>query len=128
MGGFYEPLIRILISHIKKLLGKLILSRNQLELLLFEVECGQLAALDIRSKRVFRITCPDAVQLSVNNRTSSHPRAEILAYDPREGSGGASKKLAEVSSISTLSGRGGMSSTSEPCVSFVDGISIRRVH
>lgn len=94
MGGFYERLVGVVKSAIRKVLGKLILNRQQLEVLLFEIEnavnsrppthvpSGYQSLLELRP-----LTPADF--LFVNAKGSSLPAAELLYYDFRSGSSGA---------------------------------------
>ena len=91
MGGFYERLMGIVKAHLRKVLGKLILSRQQLEVLLFEIENIvnsrplSYVLIDFSGERALT----PSNFLLVNNKTSSLARSEILPFEPKEGSGGA---------------------------------------
>ena len=91
MGGFYERLIGIVKSHLRKVLGRLILSRQQLEVLLFEIEnvVNSRPLTYVQSEFSGECALTPSSFLSVNRKTSSLPRPEILRFEPGQGSAGA---------------------------------------
>ena len=90
MSDFYERLIGIVKSHIKKVLAKLILARQQLEVFLFEVECvvNSRPLTYVPSEFPGERALSPSDFLSINSKSSSEPRTELLPHNPKEGSAG----------------------------------------